>query len=114
VNPVAAVYGFWLGIPTQVREPIKRAVVSFVLSIGNITFGLAVAFQVVAQKTNEPMTLPNFLTFVSDAWFAYALGVFIAAFRGKQGYQAAKDPQSAVPTPTPPATVTVTENPHSA
>jgi len=109
VNAFAWLYAQWIGIPVQLREPMKRAVVSFALSVVNISYGLAVAFQILAQKTNQPMTFSNFVAFVNSAWFAYLLGFVIAAGRAQQGYQAAVNPQTAVPVPTPPATTMVVE-----
>lgn len=109
LNPFAATYAYWLAIPVQIREPIKRAVVSYSYSIANISFGLFVAFQPYAAVAHEDVTFENFLAYLGKTWFAYFLGVAIASQRARQGYVAAVDPQKAVPVPTPPATTTVVE-----
>lgn len=114
MNIFAVAYAYWLGIPVQIREPIKRAVVSYAYSIANISFGLFIAFQPYAAVAHEDVTYQNFLAYLGKTWFAYFLGVAIASQRAHQGYVAAVDPQKAVPVPTPPATTTVVEDPHTA
>ena len=114
MNIFAVAYAYWLGIPVQIREPIKRAVVSYAYSIANISFGLFIAFQPYAALAHEDVTYQNFLAYLGQTWFAYFLGVAIASQRAHQGYVAAVDPQKAVPVPTPPATTTVVEDAHLA
>lgn len=109
MNPFAQTYAFWLGIPVQMREPFKKAVVSVAMTALTV-------YGTLQALSTDPTANPTHLSlwvFVKAGF----IGSFIVALlnggvRAAQGYQAAVNPQSAVPTPSPPATTTVTEDAH--
>jgi hypothetical protein len=110
VNPFAALYAFWLGIPTPMREPFKKAVVSLVMTALTV-YGTLQALS--TDPTANPLHLSLWVFVKAGFIGSFIVAVLNGGVRAAQGYQAAVDPQSAVPKPVPPATVAVVENLHT-
>jgi hypothetical protein len=104
VNPFAAAYKFWMGIPTPIREPFTSAVVSGAFGLQTVVltlFGAAIADG--AART-PGATLAYFL----GHWWGALLGIIVpAAYRARQ---AADRVSNTVLTPEG-ATVTVLKGP---
>ena len=86
MNPIAALYAFWMGIPAPVREPIKSAVVSFSWSLQNLAAGLYAGYVVLQNNLGQPQTFGGFLHFVAQTWFVTAAGLLAAAYRARQAH----------------------------
>ncbi len=84
MNPFAALYNFWVGVPIQIRGPLKSALYSYWLSVENTTQGLAFGFVAYAALAHWDWTLSHFLEYVRLTWFAYCYGAWIAVRRAKE------------------------------
>lgn len=84
MNPLAALYGSWMGVPAAVREPVRSAVVSLGFGLQNIAFALYGGYAVYAGELHVDQSLHGFLAFCGKAWFVTLGATLSAAYRAKQ------------------------------
>jgi hypothetical protein len=90
-NPIRRIYDFWIGIPPEIREPIKSGVVSLSWSLQNILVALYGGYVQFADTLHQPVTFAGFCAFVGATWFTTASGLISAIYRAKQGLTAVQN-----------------------
>lgn len=79
---------WWQSLPSQIREPVKSAVIATTLS-AQTAFWVLLGAAVQAGSANDPQTLLTY--FWNHAW-GVAIGVVLpAAYRARQGRIAAEN-----------------------
>jgi len=107
VNPFAALYDFYNGIPAPIREPARSAVVSSAWGLQGAVVTLIGAAAADGQAGSPGSTWHYLLLH----WWGAALGIILPAYyRAQQGFKASTQTVStsssvSVPQPPPPAKI---------
>ncbi len=111
MNPIAAAYAWWEGIPAPIREPIRSATVS-------ASFTVQTAFWMLLGAAAQDGHCTSPADFAGYAW-THSWGCLIAvllptAYRAKQGFDAATktvstDASFSTPQPPPPQRIASVE-----